>query len=79
MNPKRIFRLATMGDLPVIMRLIDEARAIMRSCGNVNQWIDGYPSEETRKYMRAIGSMTLPIMWCIAWRARRRVMASSMM
>ena len=49
MNPKRIFRLATMGDVPVIMRLIDEARAIMRSCGNVNQWIDGYPSEETIK------------------------------
>ena len=50
MNPKRIFRLATMGDVPVIMRLIDEARAIMRSCGNVNQWIDGYPSEETIKH-----------------------------
>ena len=33
--------------MPVIMRLIDEARGIMRSCGNVNQWIDGYPSEET--------------------------------
>jgi len=31
--------------VPVIMRLIDEARGIMRSCGNVNQWIDGYPSE----------------------------------
>lgn len=36
-----------MNDVPVIMRLIDEARVIMRSCGNVNQWIDGYPSEET--------------------------------
>ncbi len=36
-----------MEDVPVIMRLIDEARAIMRSCGNVNQWIDGYPSEAT--------------------------------
>ena len=43
----RIFRKATMADVPVIMRLIDEARAIMRSCGNVNQWIDGYPSQET--------------------------------
>ena len=29
------------------MRLIDEARGIMRSCGNVNQWIGGYPDEET--------------------------------
>ena len=36
-----------MEDVPVIMRLIEEARGIMRSCGNVNQWIGGYPSEET--------------------------------
>lgn len=43
----RIFRKATMADVPVIMCLIDEARAIMRSCGNVNQWIDGYPNQET--------------------------------
>ena len=43
----RSFRLATIDDVPVIMQLIDEARGIMRSCGNVNQWIDGYPSEET--------------------------------
>ncbi len=43
----RTFRKARMEDVPVIMRLIDEARGIMRSCGNVNQWIDGYPSEET--------------------------------
>ena len=35
-----------MNDVPVIMRLIDEARGIMRSCGNVNQWTNGYPSEE---------------------------------
>lgn len=43
----RSIRKAAMNDVPVIMRLIDEARVIMRSCGNVNQWIDGYPSEET--------------------------------
>ena len=36
-----------MDDVPVIMRLIEEARGIMRSCGNVNQWINGYPSRET--------------------------------
>lgn len=36
-----------MDDVPVIMGLIEEARGIMRSCGNVNQWIDGYPSQET--------------------------------
>ena len=50
MKLKRTFRLATEDDVPVIMRLVDEARGIMRSCGNVNQWIDGYPSEETIKH-----------------------------
>ena len=43
----REIRLATMADVPVILRLIEEARGIMRSCGNVNQWIDVYPSRET--------------------------------
>ena len=43
----RRFRKAQKADVPVIMRLIDEARDIMRSCGNVNQWIDGYPSQDT--------------------------------
>lgn len=41
----RTIRPATLEDVPVIMRLIEEARGIMRSCGNVNQWIGGYPSE----------------------------------
>ena len=41
---KRVIRHATLDDVPVIMLLIDEARGIMRSCGNVNQWINGYPS-----------------------------------
>ena len=44
---KRTIRRARLDDVPVIMRLIDEARGIMRSCGNINQWIDGYPDEET--------------------------------
>ena len=43
----RTVRPATLEDVPVIMRLIEEARGIMRSCGNVNQWIGGYPSEAT--------------------------------
>lgn len=43
----RTFRKAQMEEVPVIMRLIEEARSIMRSCGNVNQWIGGYPSEDT--------------------------------
>jgi hypothetical protein len=46
---KRTFRKGRLDDVPVIMRLIEEARGIMRSCGNVNQWIGGYPSEETIK------------------------------
>ncbi|MBR4829763.1 MAG: N-acetyltransferase [Muribaculaceae bacterium] len=44
---KRKIRRARLDDVPAIMRLIDEARGIMRSCGNMNQWIDGYPDEET--------------------------------
>ena len=43
----RTVRPATLEDVPVIMWLIEEARGIMRSCGNVNQWIGGYPSEAT--------------------------------
>ena len=33
-------------DLPVILRLRDQAREIMRSYGNVNQWPEGYPLPE---------------------------------
>ena len=29
------------------MRLVEEARGIMRSCGNMNQWTNGYPDQET--------------------------------
>jgi len=43
----RMIRKAHIDEVPVIMRLIDEARGIMRSCGNFNQWIDGYPSRDT--------------------------------
>ena len=43
----RMIRKAEKNDVPVIMRLVDEARGIMRSCGNMNQWTDGYPSRET--------------------------------
>ena len=47
MKMKRTFRKAEVNDVPCILRLIEEARGIMRSCGNMNQWIDGYPSRET--------------------------------
>ena len=43
----RLIRKARMDDVPTIMRLVDEARGIMRSCGNMNQWIDGYPDRAT--------------------------------
>ena len=43
----RTIRKATMQDVPRIIVLIEEARGIMRSCGNMNQWIGGYPSQET--------------------------------
>ena len=47
MKMKRNIRKAGLEDVPVIMRLIEEARGIMRSCGNMNQWTNGYPDKET--------------------------------
>lgn len=41
-----IIRTAEATDLPVIMQLVASAKAIMRKSGNMNQWNDGYPSEE---------------------------------
>ena len=31
----------------MIMQLVKEARGIMRSCGNMNQWTNGYPDKDT--------------------------------
>ena len=42
----QIIRKATYADLEALMRVFDGARAIMRASGNLNQWNDGYPSEE---------------------------------
>ena len=39
-------RQATYADLDSLMKLFDGAKAIMRASGNLNQWNDGYPSEE---------------------------------
>ena len=39
-------RKANFEDLPVILDLRDQAREIMRSYGNVNQWPEGYPRDE---------------------------------
>ena len=39
-------RKAAYDDVPRIMEISGEARGIMRSDGNMNQWTNGYPSEE---------------------------------
>ena len=46
MNMNYTIRKSTLDDLPVILNLRDQAREIMRSYGNVNQWPDGYPAQE---------------------------------
>jgi len=40
-----MIRRATYDDVPVLMDVFRKARGIMRSSGNMNQWNDGYPSE----------------------------------
>ena len=42
----RTIRFATYDDIPAIMPVIDAAREMMHASGNVNQWINGYPSKE---------------------------------
>ena len=41
-----MIRKATYDDLPELMEVFGRAREIMRASGNMNQWNDGYPSEE---------------------------------
>ena len=41
-----MIRKATYEDLPELMEVFGKAREIMRTSGNMNQWNDGYPSEE---------------------------------
>ena len=43
---KRTIRKAVPQDVAMIMRLVEEARGIMRSCGNMDQWTNGYPSRD---------------------------------
>lgn len=40
-----IIRRATYSDLKSLMKLFEGAKRIMRASGNLNQWNDGYPSE----------------------------------
>lgn len=44
-----MIRKATYSDIPVLMEIFRNARGIMRASGNMNQWNDTYPSEETVK------------------------------
>lgn len=46
MSKQRVIRPAQPDDMAAIMRVIEAAKGIMRSSGNMHQWIDGYPSEE---------------------------------
>lgn len=47
MNSKsRIIRPAAAEDIPAIMEVLEAAKGIMRSTGNMLQWNDGYPSVE---------------------------------
>lgn len=39
-------RRSTLEDIPVMLRLAEAARAIMRASGNHHQWTGGYPSAE---------------------------------
>ena len=42
----RIIRRAMPTDMGGIMQVMEAAKQIMRSSGNLNQWGDGYPSED---------------------------------
>lgn len=42
----RIIREARQTDMADIMKVVEAAKKIMRSSGNMHQWADGYPSEK---------------------------------
>lgn len=39
-------RTATEADIPAIMKILEAGRGIMLASGNLNQWPQGYPTEE---------------------------------
>ena len=57
--PAYSFRHATMADLPLMLHLRDQAREIMRSYGNVNQWPEGYPPQAKFKKDIEVGGSYL--------------------
>ncbi len=48
-------RRSTAADVDVLLALADEARATMRASGNMNQWVNGYPSREVFERDIALG------------------------
>ena len=40
-------RMTRTEDIPEVLHLYDEARLIMRADGNMHQWANGYPNEES--------------------------------
>ena len=46
MDVNRIIREANPTDMTSIMQVMEAAKGIMRSSGNMHQWTDGYPSED---------------------------------
>ena len=39
-------RVGISSDVPAIMAVLEAAKGIMRASGNMNQWVNGYPSED---------------------------------
>lgn len=52
-----LIRKAEYDELPVIMKIYEKARIMMRSNGNLTQWVNGYPSEEVLARDIADGSL----------------------
>lgn len=50
-------RKATVYDIPRILTIYDDARAFMRRSGNMNQWTNGYPSEDILREDTAAGNL----------------------
>ena len=45
-----VVRPSVASDVDVMLRLVEEARGIMRSCGNKEQWVNGYPSRDVLEH-----------------------------
>lgn len=42
-----VIRAAAVEEIPAIMPVLEAAKGIMRASGNMDQWKDGYPTDET--------------------------------